>query len=56
MEASDLKKLKALEEENRKLKRIYAELALDRQMALEIIEKKALKPYQKRDISQELSS
>ena len=40
MEASDLKKLKALEEENRKLKRMYAELALDHQMAEEIIEKK----------------
>lgn len=40
MEASDLKRLKALEEENRKLKRMYAELALDHQMAKEIIEKK----------------
>jgi putative transposase len=40
MEASDLKKLKALQEENQKLKRMYAELALDHQMAKEIIEKK----------------
>lgn len=40
MEASDLKKLKALEEENRKLKRMYAELALDHEMAKEIIAKK----------------
>ena len=40
MEASDLKKLKALEEENQKLKRMYAELALDHQMAKEIIAKK----------------
>ncbi len=40
MEATDLKRLKALEEENRKLKRMYAELALDHQMAKEIIEKK----------------
>lgn len=40
MEASDLKRLKALEEENHKLKRMYAELALDHQMAKEIIEKK----------------
>lgn len=38
MEASDLKRLKALEEENTKLKRMYAELALDHQMAKEIIE------------------
>lgn len=40
MEASDLKRLKVLEEENTKLKRMYAELALDHQMAKEIIEKK----------------
>ena len=40
MEATDLKRLKKLEEENRKLKRMYAELALDHQMAKEIIEKK----------------
>jgi len=40
MEASDLKKLKVLQEENQKLKRMYAELALDHQMAKEIIEKK----------------
>ena len=40
MEAIDLKRLKALEQENQKLKRMYAELALDHQMAKEIIEKK----------------
>jgi putative transposase len=40
MDASDLKKIKALEEENRRLKRMYAELAMDHQMAKEIIEKK----------------
>lgn len=40
MEASDLKRIKVLEEENSKLKRMYAELALDHQMAKEIIEKK----------------
>lgn len=40
MESSDLKRLKALEEENRQLKRMYAELALDHQMAKEVIEKK----------------
>lgn len=40
MEASDLKRLKALEEENAKLKRMYAELALDHEMAREIISKK----------------
>ena len=40
MSSDELKKLKALEEENRKLKHMYAELALDLQMAKEIIEKK----------------
>lgn len=40
MEASDLSRLKALEEENAKLKQMYAELALDHQMAKEIISKK----------------
>jgi len=40
MEASELKKLKALEEENRRLKQMYTELALDHQLAKEIIEKK----------------
>lgn len=40
METSHLKRLKELEEENRKLKQMYATLALDHQMAKEIIEKK----------------
>jgi putative transposase len=40
MELKDLKRLKALEEENTKLKRMYAELALDFQMAKEVIAKK----------------
>lgn len=40
MEATDLRRLKALEEENQKLKRMYAELALDHEMAKEIIAKK----------------
>jgi len=40
MNSKELKKLKSLEEENRKLKQMYATLALDHQMAKEIIEKK----------------
>jgi len=40
MEASDLKRLKELEEENSKLKRMYANLALDLEAAKYIIEKK----------------
>lgn len=54
MEASDLKKLKELEEENVKLKRMYANLALDLEAVRYIIEKKALKPCQKRSIIKEI--
>lgn len=40
MTASELKRLKELEEENAKLKRMYANLALDLEAAKYIIEKK----------------
>jgi len=40
MSSKELKHLKELEEENRRLKQMYATLALDHQMAKEIIEKK----------------
>jgi len=40
MNAKELKRLKSLEDENQKLKQMYATLALDHQMAKEIIEKK----------------
>jgi putative transposase len=40
MSASELKRLKELEEENAKLKRMYANLALDLEAARYIIEKK----------------
>lgn len=40
MDASELKRLKELEEENSRLKKMYAELALDLKVAKEIIEKK----------------
>jgi putative transposase len=40
LEASELKRIKELEEENSKLKRMYANLALDLDMAKYIIEKK----------------
>lgn len=43
MNSDELKKMKSLEEENRRLKHMYAELALDLKLAKEIIEK-ALKP------------
>jgi putative transposase len=40
MTGKELKRIKELEDENRKLKQMYATLALDHQMAKEIIEKK----------------
>jgi len=40
LDASELKRLKELEEENRRLKMMYTELALDLKVAKEIIEKK----------------
>ncbi len=40
LNADELRKMKVLEEENRRLKHMYAELALDLKLAKEIIEKK----------------
>ena len=40
MEATQLKELKALQDENRRLKQMYAELSLDYKLAKDIIEKK----------------
>lgn len=40
MEVSQLKQLKELQEENRKLKAMYADLALDHRILKDIIEKK----------------
>ena len=40
MEASHLKELKALQDENRRLKQMFAELMLDHQLAKAVIEKK----------------
>ncbi|KTC96635.1 transposase ORF-A, IS-type [Legionella feeleii] len=40
MEASDIKRLKDLEEENRRLKQMYAELSLDHKILKDIVEKK----------------
>lgn len=40
MEVSQVRRLKELEEENRKLKQMYADLALDNQILRDVIEKK----------------
>jgi len=40
MEASDLRRWRELQEENRRLKQIYAELSLELQVLKDIVEKK----------------
>lgn len=40
MSESDLKRLKQLEEENRRLKHMYAELSIDHRILKDIVEKK----------------
>jgi putative transposase len=40
METQDLKRLKELEDENRRLKHMYAELSLDHRILKDIVEKK----------------
>lgn len=40
MEANQVKKLKELEEENQRLKRMFADLSLDHQLLKEVLEKK----------------
>jgi len=40
MEASDIKRLKELEEENRRLKQMYANLSLEHTILKDIVEKK----------------
>lgn len=40
MEVSQVKRLRELEEENRRLKQMYADLAIDNKLLKEVIEKK----------------
>ena len=47
MEASDLKRLKELEEENRRLKQMYADPSLDHVLVKDILKKKAVTPAQR---------
>ena len=54
MDISSLKRLKELEQENLKLKHMYADIALYLKIAKEIIEKKAIKPCIKKAIVKEL--
>lgn len=47
MEASDMRKLKDLEEENARLKKMYAELSLDHSILKDVITKKGWGPASK---------
>lgn len=47
MEASDVKRLKELEEENSRLKKMYAELSLDHSILKDVISKKGWGPASK---------
>ena len=40
MEASDIKRLKELEDENRRLKQMYADISLEHKILKDIVEKK----------------
>ncbi len=44
MDVSQVKRLKELEDENRRLKQMYADLALDNRILKEVIEKKLYSP------------
>ncbi|HGV3492114.1 IS3 family transposase [Klebsiella quasipneumoniae] len=50
MEASDIKKMKDLEYENRRLKQMFADLSLECRALKDVIEKKFLKPAIKREL------
>ncbi|NVN13248.1 IS3 family transposase, partial [Nguyenibacter vanlangensis] len=47
---SEMKRLRVLEEENAKLKRIVADLSLDKAMLQDVLFKKALRPARKREL------
>ncbi|EIJ6450416.1 IS3 family transposase [Salmonella enterica] len=50
MEASDIKKIKEPEDENRRLKQMFADLSLECRALKDVIEKKPLKPAFKREL------
>lgn len=52
MGIAELRRLKQLEEENRKLKQLVADLSLDKHMLQEVIQKKTVKPGQRRALVQ----
>ncbi|HIB8305623.1 IS3 family transposase [Serratia marcescens] len=56
MEAFDIKKMKDLEDENRRLKQMFADLSLECRALKDVIGKKALKPAIKRELVGYLTS
>lgn len=50
MEVADIKKIKDFEDENRRLKQMFADLSLENLTLKDVIEKKALKPAIKREL------
>ncbi|WP_117590696.1 IS3 family transposase [Pectobacterium brasiliense] len=50
MKAPDIKKMKYLEDENRRLKQMFADLSLEYRALKDVIEKKPLKPAIKREL------
>ncbi|MDP6725543.1 MAG: IS3 family transposase [Arenicellales bacterium] len=51
MDASDIRKLKELEDENRRLKQMYANLSLEHEALKDVVNKKALGPAEKRELA-----
>jgi putative transposase len=53
---NELRELRQLREENGKLKRLVADLSLDRHMLQEIVRKKTVRPRQRRELGQWLKT
>ena len=50
MQLSDVKRLKALDEENRRLKQMYADLSIKHEALRDVVEKKALRSAERREL------
>lgn len=56
MGVSELRRLRQLEEENRKLKQLVADLSLNKIMLQDVLKKKALRPTQRKELVGHLMS
>ncbi len=52
MDASMMSQMKALEEENRRLKRMYADLSMQADLLKEALGKKITRPSQRRELAE----